>query len=182
MSGDELPGVMRQSSSGNRSASASVRNAGFRPASDSAEVAGRTVSSASASTPGTGTTSVANAPDSPAAGGEPVRPGGELVELLAREAPLRGDQLGRDALVHEALGVARAQPRAVGVGACRARSERHAAHRLDAARDDDVGLAGDHRLRGEVAACWLDPHCRSIVVAGTVSGKPAASTALRVML
>ena len=28
-------------------------------------------------------------------------------------------------------------------------------------------------------ACWLDPHCRSTVVAGTVSGQPAASTALR---
>src|SRR5438105_4527182 len=28
-------------------------------------------------------------------------------------------------------------------------------------------------------ACWLDPHCRSIVVPGTVSGKPAASAALR---
>ena len=33
-----------------------------------------------------------------------------------------------------------------------------------------------------VAACWLDPHCRSMVVPGTVSGNPAASTALRVML
>ncbi len=30
-------------------------------------------------------------------------------------------------------------------------------------------------------ACWLEPHCRSIVVPGMLSGKPAASTALRVM-
>lgn len=26
-------------------------------------------------------------------------------------------------------------------------------------------------------ACWEDPHCRSTVVAGTVSGKPAESSA-----
>ena len=31
------------------------------------------------------------------------------------------------------------------------------------------------------AACWLEPHCRSIVVAGTRSSKPAASTACRAM-
>ena len=29
------------------------------------------------------------------------------------------------------------------------------------------------------AACWLEPHWRSIVVPGTLSGQPAASTALR---
>ncbi len=33
-----------------------------------------------------------------------------------------------------------------------------------------------------IAACWLDPHCRSTVVPGTVSGNPAASRALRVTL
>ena len=32
------------------------------------------------------------------------------------------------------------------------------------------------------AACWLEPHCRSTVVPGTVSGQPAASTALRATL
>src|SRR5262245_11876876 len=32
------------------------------------------------------------------------------------------------------------------------------------------------------AACWLEPHCRSMVAAGTASGKPAAMTALRVTL
>ena len=31
------------------------------------------------------------------------------------------------------------------------------------------------------AACWLEPHWRSMVVAGTSSGQPAASTALRPM-
>ena len=30
--------------------------------------------------------------------------------------------------------------------------------------------------------CWLEPHWRSTVVAGTDSGQPAASTALRPML
>ena len=29
-------------------------------------------------------------------------------------------------------------------------------------------------------ACWLDPHCRSTVVAGTDQGRPAATQALRV--
>ena len=149
VSGDELPGVMRQSSSGNRSASASVRNAGFSPASDSTEVAGRTVSSTSASTPGTGTTSVAKAPDSPASAARRCDRAANSSSSAAREAPLRGDQLGRDALVHEPLGVARAHARPVGVGARGTRAERHAAHRLDAARDDDVGVTGEHRLRGE---------------------------------
>ena len=32
------------------------------------------------------------------------------------------------------------------------------------------------------AACWDEPHWRSTVVPGTVSGQPAASTALRAML
>src|SRR4051794_23533855 len=31
------------------------------------------------------------------------------------------------------------------------------------------------------AACWLEPHCRSMVVAGMCSGQPAASTAVRPM-
>ncbi len=31
------------------------------------------------------------------------------------------------------------------------------------------------------AACWLDPHCRSTVVPGTLSGKPAVSSAVRAM-
>ncbi len=30
-------------------------------------------------------------------------------------------------------------------------------------------------------ACWLDPHCRSIVVPGISSGSPAASHAVRAM-
>ena len=38
-------------------------------------------------------------------GGQPVRSGRELVELLAAESPLRRDQLGRDALADQAVGV-----------------------------------------------------------------------------
>src|SRR5689334_4743795 len=34
----------------------------------------------------------------------------------------------------------------------------------------------------KLMACWLLPHCRSTVVPGTVSGKPALSNALRAML
>src|SRR5918998_953486 len=34
----------------------------------------------------------------------------------------------------------------------------------------------------KATACWEEPHCRSIVVPGTDSGQPAASTALRPML
>src|SRR3954463_10279178 len=34
----------------------------------------------------------------------------------------------------------------------------------------------------KATACWEEPHCRSIVVPGTVSGQPAASGALRPML
>ena len=30
-------------------------------------------------------------------------------------------------------------------------------------------------------ACWLDPHCRSTVTPVTVSGQPAASSAVRAM-
>ncbi len=33
-----------------------------------------------------------------------------------------------------------------------------------------------------LVACWLEPHCVSIVVAGTESGSPAESQAVRVML
>ncbi len=39
-------------------------------------------------------------------------------------------------------------------------------HGLDPAGDYDVIGPGQHALRREGAACWPDPHCRSIVVAG----------------
>ena len=73
----------------------------------------------------------------------------ELVELLAREAPLRRDQLRADALRHKAVGVA-LRHRAERVAARQyARAHRHPAHRLDTRGDDDVVRAGDHTLGGE---------------------------------
>jgi hypothetical protein len=79
----------------------------------------------------------------------PVRFGGEGVELVSAEAPLVGDELRRDALVHEAFGV----PLADAGGHLRtgdARAERHPAHRLDARRDHDVVRARHDPLGGEV--------------------------------
>src|SRR5438270_683765 len=38
------------------------------------------------------------------------------------------------------------------------------------------------RLAARLAACWLDPHWVSTVVAAVVSGRPAASQAVRAML
>ena len=80
----------------------------------------------------------------------PVRLGGELVELGAVEVPLGRDQLGRDALVHQPLRVARRDARTERRRSLSRRAERHPAHHLDAGRDDDVVRAGDHALRGEV--------------------------------
>ena len=69
------------------------------------------------------------------------------VELLAREAPLLGDQLGRDALRHELPAF---HQRIRNVAA--ARAHRHARHRLDPGRDDEVELARpDGGRRVEVA-------------------------------
>ena len=115
VSGEELPGVIRQSRSGNRAASSSVRNDGFSPPSPSIVVPARTVSSA---------VDRRRRRPRPASSCEskqalgcrirrpPVRLGREGVEHLARQAPLLGDELGRDALVHEALGVALGEQRA----------------------------------------------------------------------
>ncbi len=66
VSGEELPGVICQSRSGNRAAIASVRNAGASPARPCAVVVGRMVSSAvtgSASGRGTATSSRSNPPE-----------------------------------------------------------------------------------------------------------------------
>jgi hypothetical protein len=38
------------------------------------------------------------------------------------------------------------------------------------------------RFAAKWIACWLEPHCRSTVVAGVVIGKPAVSHALRATL
>ena len=54
------------------------------------------------------------------------------------------------------------------------RTHGHEAHDLDARGDGDVVGTGHDALGGEVAACCDEPHWRSMVVDGTVSGKPAA--------
>ena len=108
VSGEELPGVIRQSRSGNRAASSSVRNDGFRPPSPSIDGAGahglvgghRRIADRDGEQLGV----------EQAAGCRirrpPMRLGRVGVEHLARQAPLLGDELGRDALVHEAVGIA----------------------------------------------------------------------------
>jgi hypothetical protein len=91
---------------------------------------------------------------------------GIAVQLGAGEVPPRGDQLPADALAHLALGVARPVPLAGHVlGRASRRAHRHAAHRLDPGRDDDVLRAGHDRLGGEVhrllAAAALPVHRRA---------------------
>ena len=184
VSGEELPGVMRQSISGKRSASASVRNAGLQPGERlGGWCAGRTVSSVErVDAAATGTISVANAPDSPAAAASRCDRAANSSSSSRSKPHFAAMSSAQTPWLTRPVGVARAHARAVRVGARRARADRHAAHRLDAAGDDDVGRPASTPCAAKCAACWLDPHCRSIVVPGTCSGKPAASTALRVML
>ena len=103
----------------------------------------------------TATISLSKRPSSVARGGALLALGAEGVEVLTGQAPLVGDQLGRDALRHEPadLGVAQADLRAerhavlaVGEGG----THRDLGHDLDAGGDDDVVGAGDHPLGGEV--------------------------------
>ena len=84
------------------------------------------------------------------------------VEVVAGDAPLVGDQLGRDALRHEAalVGVAGADlgPERVAELAVGHRgTHRHTGHHLDAGGDDDVVGAGDHALGGEVGGLLARP-------------------------
>jgi hypothetical protein len=75
----------------------------------------------------------------------------EAVELGARQLPAGGDELGADALRHQAVGVAGGDAGAERVGAGRdVGPHRHAAHRLHAAGDDRVVGAGHDALGGEV--------------------------------
>ena len=78
--------------------------------------------------------------------------GAEGVEVLAGDAPLVGDHLGRDALGHEArVGVAGEDLVAERDRAGRhRRAHRGGGHHLDAGGDGDVVGAGDHALGGEV--------------------------------
>ena len=64
-------------------------------------------------------------------------------------------------------------------GTAHGRAHRHPGHVLDPAGHDQLVLAGHDPLGGELHRLLEDPDCRSIVVAGTSSGSPAASQALR---
>ena len=92
VSGDELPGVMRQSSSGNRAASASVRNDGLQPGQcPRRSWPARTVSSnatVSGASASTGSDLRVERAPGPGIRRPSMRLGRERVELLAAEAPL----------------------------------------------------------------------------------------------
>ena len=95
----------------------SGRNAGFSAASASSDVSRRGVSSTANSTPtcgfetSTGTISLLEAALVDRRDRAPVRLERVLVELLAREAPLLGDHLGRDALRHDLPALEQLRPR-----------------------------------------------------------------------
>ena len=179
---DELPAVITPSG----------LNAGFSVASFSSVVSGRMPSSWSTmrlavvgSVTSTGTISRSKRPSSRGA----ARPAGatatdELVVVLARDAPLLGDELGRDALRHEVrdsgsviIGAEREAVLAVGDR----RAHRHAAswsrrrrrsRRRSAPAITPCAAKCDRLLRR--AALAVDRGAD-----GTDSGKPAASAALR---
>src|SRR5690606_31057317 len=69
------------------------------------------------------------------------------VDILAGEAGARGDQVGADALRREigAIGDQR-----IAAPGATARPHRHARHRLNAAADDQIGLAGHDFGRSRV--------------------------------
>jgi hypothetical protein len=76
---------------------------------------------------------------------------GELVQLGAGQAPPLGDHLGAEALVRElALEEALQRGTERKLAAGERRAHRDPAHRLDAARDGHVVLAGDQAGGGEV--------------------------------
>ncbi len=78
-----------------------------------------------------------------------VGPRGEFIEFRPVELPAGGDDLGGNALVDQAVGVAPGQ-RAVGATAPGGQAHRHPAHRLSTACDGDVISARDDPLGGEV--------------------------------
>ena len=88
-------------------------------------------------------------------GGPALALGREGVEVLAGQAPLVRDELGRDALGDEAahVGVALVDPgaeREAELAVTDGGAHRHLAHDLDAGGHHDVGGAGDDGLGGEV--------------------------------
>ena len=129
--------------------------AGFSPASFSGVVPRRRPSSVSTTRPSGSSTGAIwdfRAPASIAAASLACDCAGELVQLVAGEAPLLRYHLRADALVE---GDAVAFPHLGAAGAAelgvpRGRADRHRAHHLHAARHGHVVLAGDQPGGGEV--------------------------------
>src|SRR4029079_3144996 len=65
-----------------------------------------------------------------------------LVERLARETPLLGDHLGVDPLRHDLPPLVELRREALEAAGGEVRAHRHARHRLDAGRDDDLEMPG----------------------------------------
>ena len=154
---EELPAVTRPPSS-------SGRNDGLSLASDSIVVSRRpsSIFTSAPSAPSTGRISRSKRPSRGGPGRPLLAPGAERVHVLAGDAPLVGDQLGRDALRHEPalVGVAGADLRAERVAELAVGhrgAHRHTGHHLDAGGDDDVVGAGDHALGGEVGGLLAGP-------------------------
>ena len=100
----------------------------------------------------TGTISRSNRPSVDRALGALLRAGADLVEPLAREAPLLGDHLGAEALVDQVVVVEQLgrERRADGVLELAADEHRDPAHRLDARADRDVVHAARDQRGAEV--------------------------------
>ena len=127
------------------------RSDGLSPARPSGLVSGRIVSSWSSTVRPlrslTGTTAFGEVAVGPGLGGAVVRLGGVRVDVVAAPALDRGDQVGADALRHEA-GLERGGR--VGRPGAAVGAHRHPAHRLDAAGEDQVLEAAADAGRGLV--------------------------------
>ena len=124
-----------------------------------------------------GTISCSKRPSAVARAARALALGGEGVELLAGQAPLVGDQLGRDALGHQPahVGVALVDPgaeRHAELAVADRGAHRHLAHDLDAGGDTTSWAPAMTAWAAKWAACCDEPHWRSTVVAGTSSGQP----------
>ena len=106
---------------------------------------------------------------------------GEGVHLVAADVPPPGDLLGREALVDELEAGVHGGPVGLAGPGVGGRPDGHPAHRLDARPDDDVHGAGHDGLGGEVDGLLGRPALAVDGGPGHVSGKPAASAALRPM-
>ena len=120
-----------------------------------------------------------------------VRLDRERLHVVAGDVPLLGDHLGAAELRDLLVAVARLPARRPGERrlvnpngspASIADDDRDLAHVLHAAGDDEVAACPTSRAcAAKCTACCDEPHCRSTVVPGTSSGKPATSQQVRAM-